>query len=202
MTCAIESYLGAYVLCALEPDETERVEAHLAGCADCRDEVASLETAAARLWVLSPDDVESLDPPATSRRRIRYKVMIPVAAAAAACAVLVGVAGSGGHSTSAREVRAVDPQTRVSATLNMWPRSWGTELRLTLAGAYPGGSCSLIAHSRTGQSDIAATWVASPQGTANVPGATSIPTGQLSELDVVTGTGIHLVRISPSNSTQ
>lgn len=37
------SQLGAYVLGALEPDEVRGVEAHLAGCAECREEVADLE---------------------------------------------------------------------------------------------------------------------------------------------------------------
>lgn len=34
--------LGAYSLGALDPDETRAVDAHLAGCADCRAEVAEL----------------------------------------------------------------------------------------------------------------------------------------------------------------
>ncbi|ONI77527.1 anti-sigma factor [Kribbella sp. ALI-6-A] len=37
------SQLGAYALGALEPDEAREVELHLAGCAECRTEVAELE---------------------------------------------------------------------------------------------------------------------------------------------------------------
>ncbi|MGH2444249.1 MAG: zf-HC2 domain-containing protein, partial [Chloroflexota bacterium] len=33
---------GAYVLDALEADEAQRFEAHLAGCAECRREVKDL----------------------------------------------------------------------------------------------------------------------------------------------------------------
>lgn len=37
------SQLGAYALGALEPDEAREVEQHLAGCAECRTELAELE---------------------------------------------------------------------------------------------------------------------------------------------------------------
>jgi hypothetical protein len=53
----------------------------------------------------------------------------------------------------------------------------------------------LVAHADDGRSDTAATWVASPQGTASVPGATAIPADDLTELDVVTPNGHQLVRI-------
>ena len=43
----IEELLGAYALDAVDPDERDRVEAHLAGCPRCRDELAGhLEVAA------------------------------------------------------------------------------------------------------------------------------------------------------------
>jgi len=66
---------------------------------------------------------------------------------------------------------------------------------ITLAGVYPGGRCSLVAHSRDGQSDTAASW-ADTHGTAAIDGATAIPASQLSELDVVTDRGELLVRIT------
>jgi hypothetical protein len=37
------SQLGAYALGALEPDEVRTVDEHLAGCAECRDELAGFE---------------------------------------------------------------------------------------------------------------------------------------------------------------
>ena len=37
------SQLGAYALGALEPDEVRSVDEHLAGCAECRDELAGFE---------------------------------------------------------------------------------------------------------------------------------------------------------------
>lgn len=52
---------GAYALDALDADERARFEAHLATCADCREEVASLQEAAA---MLGTDPVE---PPSSVR---------------------------------------------------------------------------------------------------------------------------------------
>lgn len=52
---------GAYALDALDSDERERFEAHLRTCADCREEVASLQEAAA---LLGTDPVE---PPSSVR---------------------------------------------------------------------------------------------------------------------------------------
>lgn len=52
---------GAYAVDALDADERARYEAHLATCADCREEVASLQEAAA---LLGTDPVE---PPSSVR---------------------------------------------------------------------------------------------------------------------------------------
>ncbi len=52
---------GAYAVDALDADERARFEAHLATCADCREEVASLQEAAA---LLGTDPVE---PPSSVR---------------------------------------------------------------------------------------------------------------------------------------
>jgi Putative zinc-finger len=47
--------LGAYALGALDPDETRAVDAHLAGCADCRAEVAELNELNAMLGEVPPE---------------------------------------------------------------------------------------------------------------------------------------------------
>ena len=47
--------LGAYALGALDPDETRVVDAHLAGCADCRAEVAELNELNAMLGEVPPE---------------------------------------------------------------------------------------------------------------------------------------------------
>jgi anti-sigma factor RsiW len=48
--------LGAYVLGALRPDESDEIEAHLAGCAGCREELAGLVGMPAVLGRLSREE--------------------------------------------------------------------------------------------------------------------------------------------------
>jgi hypothetical protein len=123
-------------------------------------------------------------------------------AAAAAIVIAIGALTAVGmgvfnshHRSGAIAVSTVAPHTRVSATVTMSARTWGTELHLKLGWAKPGQRCSLVARSRDGRKDIAATWVASYKGTASVPGATAIALDQLSELDVITMDGHVLVRL-------
>jgi anti-sigma factor RsiW len=212
----MQTWLGAYVLDALEPDETEKVRQHLAGCAECWDEVARLSWIPPLLQAVDLADVEEISavpqaaPPVmlerllhsvqTVRRFPRRRVVLLAAAAAivivigALTAVGVGVFGTD-HVSRPIAVSAVAPHSRVSAAVTMSARNWGTELHLKLSWVKPGQQCSLIARSRDGRRDVAATWVASYKGTASVPGATAIPLGQLSRLDVVTSDGHLLVRI-------
>jgi putative zinc finger protein len=214
MSCQLREYVAAYVLDALEPDEAAMVHEHLDSCAACQDELAAVVWIPPLLPLVDAAEVERLDgtseepPPRLLERLIaeiareartprgrRATAMIGAAALLVAVGGLSTAAGlsSGHHRTST--VNAVDPRTHVHATATVSGRSWGTQLGLTLSGAYPNGTCSLIARSDDGRSDTAATWVASPQGSASVPGATSIPAGHLSELDIVTAKGYQLVRI-------
>ena len=46
---AVHELTAAYALDAVEPDEARGYEEHLAGCERCREELASLQTAAGAL---------------------------------------------------------------------------------------------------------------------------------------------------------
>lgn len=202
MSCTMCTYLGAYVLDALEPDEAAAVDAHLRACAPCRDEVWSLAGTASHLAVLSLDDVtEMFDPdepePVGERRgravRLTAGALVVAAAAVGGLAMLADGPGSAGPPAI---VRATDAATHVGASITLTAEDRGTRLHLSLRGAYPHGSCYLIAHARDGRTDTAASWVAGKWGAAEVSGRTSIPASQLSEFDVVTKTGRQLVRIA------
>jgi Putative zinc-finger len=101
--------LGVYVLGAIDPAERALVDAHLATCRDCRDELAGLAGLPALLARVNPDEITRIDgddtvrpatqdrPPAelldtvldlaaARRRRTRWQM----AAAAAAVVVLAG----------------------------------------------------------------------------------------------------------------
>ena len=102
----IHGLSGAYAVDALDPEERERFEAHLAVCEDCRAEVAGLQEAAALLGDLSAttpspalrdrvladiSTVRPLPPPVSdsvdswaARRRPRWVDAVAAAAAAVA----------------------------------------------------------------------------------------------------------------------
>lgn len=111
--------LGAYVLAALPADEAADVEAHVATCQRCRDDLSELRAAADLLAASAPPVVpppalkqrimavveaeaevlraagpEADRPPAARRRRLGHLFPRPaVTAAAAAAALAAGVAG-------------------------------------------------------------------------------------------------------------
>jgi anti-sigma-K factor RskA len=122
MSCEHRVDAGAWVLGALPEDERERFAAHLGGCAECRREVAELQTVADTLPLAAPQvapppelkerlmaavraeaavlepPVPERPPPATrKRRRFRMPVIAlrPIPAAVAA-AVLIALGVGGG----------------------------------------------------------------------------------------------------------
>lgn len=62
----VQDLLPAYALDALTPDETRAVEAHVAGCEECRRDLAAFTTVAATM----ADSVVMTTPPAALRSRI------------------------------------------------------------------------------------------------------------------------------------
>jgi hypothetical protein len=205
-TCTMEDYLGAYLLDALEPGESETVRTHLSGCFTCLDELASLTETVSLLRLLSPDDVEQLYPREHSPAVAQVQVVAQrpgrrtLLALAAAALVLV-TTGSAVTLTaepwkhSPAVVHTVDPATQVRAAASVTERSSGSEVHLRLSGAYPSGSCYLVARSRDGHAEKSASWVANAQGGAEVTTSTAIPVDQLTELDVYTTAGRRLVRL-------
>ncbi|HET8663828.1 MAG TPA: hypothetical protein VFM08_05890 [Nocardioides sp.] len=210
-TCDMSIELGAYVLHALEHDEDEVVRRHVAGCDLCQDEVQELSFTVSLLSFLTLEDLEQLEADekayrsarqrskdAGRPRRARRRVVIGLVAATFAGALAFPIARVFDHPeapSSAQVLRATDPNTRVTAAVSLARRESGTRVTLDLSGAYPSGWCALVARSRDGHTDTAATWRADASGAAHVAGMTAISTNRLRELDVVTGSGRLLVRI-------
>jgi hypothetical protein len=201
----MDDFLGAYVLDALEPGEAEAVRMHLADCHACRHEVESLSATASLLALLSVEDAARLERAERATVRPvrmpvrRHRVALAIAAAAVIAVATAGGAGAfglGPGDPTASVVRTTDPATQVRAAVVLSPHDKGTELRLSLSGAYPGGWCSLVAHAADGRTQVAATWLADGSGAAEVDALTTIPAAQLAHLDVVTDTGVRLVRIT------
>lgn len=206
MTCAMNVEIGAYVLHALEDHEAEEIERHLDGCAQCQEELRELEFTVSLLSLLSSEDLEQFEDASPGRGehqdvvpRSRWlRAFLPLVAAVVMAAMSLSPPRTFDHPAPTAQgavVRAADPTTHVRASVSVAGQPDGTRLHLSLAGAYPKGWCSLVAHSRDGRTDTAATWRADAQGTADVAGMTAIPADHLSELDVVTDTGVVLVTI-------
>jgi len=205
-TCQMSVELGAYVLHALEHEEDDEVRRHVAGCDLCQDEVRELSFTASLLSLLTLADLEQLDadeaacptpPVARRRRRPSRRAVLAVAAGLVATLSIPAVwkLDHPAPTPTATVIRAADSTTHVAAAVRLVRQDSGTQVHLNLTGAYPQGWCALVAHSRDGRSDTAATWRADADGAADVAGMTAIPATRLSELDVVTDTGRVLVRI-------
>ena len=160
----IRGDLGAYALGALEPDETQRVAAHLENCASCRHELEQLSFASellrtplARTLATESEEAQPADRGlsgiAAARARERRRLRQGAAAAAAGGAALLAALGiavslatrpvdSFAPSGAAATLR---PATGIAATasVRLSPRPWGTQVDLVTtrmpplpAGAY------------------------------------------------------------------
>lgn len=112
------SQLGAYALGALEPDEVREVDEHLAGCAECREELAELEEMKEFLGEVPPEAF--LDGPPPDGDLLLQRTLREVRALETAAA------------PAARAARAVKPSKR-----NRWMLV--AAALVVIAGALGGG---------------------------------------------------------------
>jgi hypothetical protein len=156
-------FLGAYVMGLVDDDERAQIDAHVAGCPACRDEIAQLSglrgvlDAVPRAAVL--DDLAALDAADTGSgpdgtddlllrrtlkgmrdesRRSRRLRLLGAAASVVAVAGLAGVAGVViGQSEEAANPPAVAQQPVRTMTTTDPVTGVGMTARITPAGAYP-----------------------------------------------------------------
>jgi hypothetical protein len=204
--------LGAYVLGALDPVERAEIDAHLSGCSPCREELAQLAAMPGLLARVRVEDVlEPLPSPSPAmaerligrlraarrarRRRFAMAASAFALAAMSAGAVVIATQDTGGGSpaSEAAAVSGSNPKTGVAARIGLRPAAWGTAIRVRLRGVPPGTHCRLIAVSRGGRREVAGTWRATYDGTADVQAATAIPKNELASFAVVTAGGRPLV---------
>lgn len=211
--------LGAYVLGALDPAERSALEAHLASCPACRDELADLAGLPGLLGRLAPEEAAAGMPrpgPAVldrslaelrRRRRLDRRRRRLLAAFAAALFAVVGAGIALAIDTTSPPpaatatgptLTATDPATGVHAAVTAATRPWGTALGLHLQGVQPGQHCQLVAVGRDGRTEVAGSWQATYTGQADITGATAIALGDLASLRVVTTDRILLVAVPVS----
>jgi predicted anti-sigma-YlaC factor YlaD len=219
VTCddALES--AAVALLTGEPAPTE-VDAHLADCASCREELARLAPLPGLLSSLEladlnlPQNAEPAGPglldrllaaAARDRRRRRAGIL---AVAAAVIALLIVPAGIWGtqqlrHSTTVVAVptpaqiswSATDVSTGVSGKAQVWKSAWGSGLSVSVSGVASGTNCTIVVRTKDGTSETAASWKASYTGTAQVRGNVAAPVSTIVGIDIVDDTGKVLLHI-------
>jgi hypothetical protein len=216
-----ELLLGVLVLGVIDPGERPAVEAHLAGCPRCTATLAELAVLPGLLAQVDPEQAALGLPPLpvgftdrvlaagrTSADRARAArrrwALVGVAAAAVVLLIVPAVFVLGllrgsptGTDTAAEPtvVSTVDPATGVQAEVTLVPTPTGTELALALRGVVPGEHCRLVAIDRAGTREVAATWVASYEGQADITGATSLTRANIASLEVVRLDGRPLARM-------
>jgi anti-sigma factor RsiW len=187
-TCAeARISLGVYVLGAIDPSERGLVDAHLATCRDCRDELAGLASLPALLARVTPEELAriegegSLDeeePPAelvgtvldlaaVRRRRSRWRY---AAAAAAVVAIAAGVFGGLASRGAAPEIpfspgtgtwqqaANADSVTGASADVDYASEHWGTVLAAEVQGIQENTTCQLWVYFKDGTRVQASSW--------------------------------------------
>ena len=203
--------LGAYVVGALEHAERAELEAHLAHCPMCRDELAELAPLPGLMSRLTADEAmagpPTLDPvgssamldrllaaASTERRRASRARWVAAAAAVvllagAGTGAVVATRGNGAHWQQTAKA-AAGP---VHLTVKLADQASGTKLDMTMSGVTSGQRCSLVAVGRDGRTEDAGWWEATYEGTAHITGTTSIARKDLTQLKVVTDEGKTLV---------
>ena len=158
------SFLGAYVLGALDPAERRSAEEHLARCPACAAELAEFRGLTAQLDRLPADEVGA-DPVtaspelfarvASAARRPRRRWSAVAAAAAAAVVAGLTWTATGGE----EEVRtAAEGPLRMSVEAS--PRADGTALDVTVAGLPPHQECRLVVVDDRGAEHAEGEWTA------------------------------------------
>jgi hypothetical protein len=214
MTCQMTTSLGVFVLGAADPAEQARLAAHLPGCQECQAELAALAPLPG-LLTLVPEDMRPparhvgelgraagetghVSGLAGRRRaaRLRGHLARPARAAAAAATVAVAAGFALGFwlmpaptpaPVASTTFTGVNPATHVVATAALTPTSWGTSIQLRLRGIPLNVECRLVAHSRTGATEVTGVWDAWSEGPVSVPASAGWLASDITSLQVVAG---------------
>lgn len=98
---------------------------------------------------------------------------------------------------------STNPSNNVKATVGLEPKLWGTQVSMELGNVRGPLKCQLVAVSKGGQTDTAATWTVTPEGygTPDQPeplrldGGTAVQRTEISYFEVRTSDGATLVRV-------
>lgn len=202
----LHQLLGAYLLGGLEPAELLRFEQHFQECAECRAELAGLESLPALLDALPVPDAVALTgsarpmavpEPASSvpravldelsvrRRKVRRRWAALVGAVAAACLALgVAVAPVLSPPPAPDASYSVQSGNGLQFSIDLARKTWGTELAVNGNRLPLDGTLSLWIRDRDGGEDRAFAWTATPSGRVKVTGATPVQLASIASLEL------------------
>jgi anti-sigma-K factor RskA len=206
----VHQLLGAYLLGGLDVADSRRFEAHLEGCADCRAELAELESLPALLDVVPVPDAVALtaaqrvpppaapapSPPralldelASRRRKSRRRWAALVGAVAAACLALGLAAGPVLNRPPQPDASySVQSGDGLRFSVDLARKTWGTELAVNGSSMPQDGTLSLWIRDRDGGEDRACAWTATPSGRIRVTGATPVQLASIASVELRDGT--------------
>lgn len=162
--------LGALALGDLPAADRAAVEGHLRECAECREELAGLESVGRLLSLADPDRVSQPAPRpprelgtrieaaiAAERRtrrvgRRRRFALAALAGAAAIAAALVLLVGGGGTGPPSERVEFGSLPSGVEIGATLVPRSFGTEIHMYVSGIRSGTLCRVFLRDSRGRS--------------------------------------------------
>ena len=216
MTCPEAQAIGAYVLGALDPGEHHQIEHHIQGCASCTEAVLQFAHLPGVLNKLTLEEVLALPldddlEPAVSRR-VRRWPFTPRRIILAAAAVVLFVAGGltgrqlvGDSTTPSPHAQggvtwsATDGVGGIDALVKLSRRDWGTDINLRLNDLQPGQRCTLVVHTRGGQSETTGWWTTTANvAEADVPASSSFAISDITRIDVVNSDNKVITSVSDS----
>ncbi|HEX6780811.1 MAG TPA: zf-HC2 domain-containing protein [Solirubrobacterales bacterium] len=168
--------LGAHALGHLEGDERAGLEAHLEGCAGCREELAALAPVARMLphadparFELAPEPPPELGPriaatiagekqQARRRRRTLGGFAFGGVTAAAVAAVLLLFVFGGSRQDASQPVRFTDLPEGIAIDATLEPHAYGTEIHMYVHGVPSGTLCRVWLRGADGASYPAGTF--------------------------------------------
>jgi anti-sigma factor RsiW len=193
------SFLGAYVLGALDPDERREAEEHLASCPACAAELEEFRGLTAQLDRLPVAEVtaEPVRPSPELYGRVAAAVHRPrrrwlATAAAAAAVVVVGGVTWIAIDDDARVETATAGSVRVTVTADQ--RNEGTALDVTVAGLERGQHCTIVVVDEAGDRWAAGDWTV-PGGRVSYNLWTRVTPDDLSQVVLLGDDGDDLITV-------
>ncbi|MFD0304054.1 anti-sigma factor [Streptomyces sp. NPDC127119] len=226
-----DGLLGAHVLGLLDAGERSGLEEQIEACEVCRVELADLRALEAELGEVPPEfflegppedgDLllrrtlrQAREEEAVSQRR--RGVLVGLAAAVLAGALLgagyvTGQAHTPPETLASRSAEgdgeeawtgsATDPATRATMKVSLTPATGWVRVEATVGGLRSGEKCRLVVRSKSGEREIAGSWVVGRPGEGaagagpDLSGFAAVPLDQVESVTVENGQGEQYVEV-------